>query len=297
MLSHALDRLSDRFVPNVWRQDPEVCRQAKRTAMLDVAFLFWTLVYAAVFAVVGSPRCGLMVLLAVPPIAASLVALSHGVSPAICGNLLTAAGWLALTAVALVSGGVLSPALLWYTCGAFVATFTDGPRAGILWATVFLASFVAFALVDAFGWHLPSDVPADRARLLYVLVVGGLVACHFVMAWVRVGSEQRAGLALAEANRRLAALRPTLKTLQAGFGFTVEEWQQLKREKVALERVVQQALDDGETDDDDNETDDDAGFDVEGAQLQAELDRLAEFDNDASHSPNALGAGSRRTAD
>ena len=281
MLSRALDRVSDRFVPHVLRQDPETCRQAKRVAMLDVAFLFWTVVYAAVFTALGSPRCGWMVLLAVPPLWASLLALKHGVSPAACGHMLTTAGWLALTSVALVSGGVLSPALLWYTCGAFVATFAVGPRAGIVWGTVFLATFAAFALVDAFGWHVPSDVPAGHARLLYVLVVAGLVLCHFVMAWVRVGSERRAGLALAEANRRLAASRSTLKTLQAGFGFSfsVEEWQQLKREKAALERVVQQALDDVATGDEDDANDDGLSYDVEGAELEVQLERLADLDS------------------
>ena len=274
MVSQTLDWVSDRFVSPQLRHNPDVFRQAKRTAVFDVAFLFWTVVYAALFAELASPRCGLLILSAVPLMTLSLVGLKHGASASLCGNLLTAGGWLGLTTVALASGGVLSPALLWYSCGPFAATYTAGPRSGLAWTAVFLASFIVFAVAHAFGWTPPSDVPPDSQTLLYVFVGSGLILCQFILTWVRVGAERRAGLALAESNRRLADARRVLKTLKAGFGFSVEEWQQLKREKAALERIVRHAL--GTIDEDEIL----AGDDMEGAKLEAELARLAEFDEE-----------------
>src|SRR5262249_7530752 len=71
--------------------------------------------------------------------------------------------------------------------------------------------------------------------VLYYAVVFGSVICQFGMVWVGVGIEQRARNALRESHRQLAQARQALDSLQHGFGFSLEEWEKLKREKRALE--------------------------------------------------------------
>jgi len=76
---------------------------------------------------------------------------------------------------------------------------------------------------------------------------------------VRVGVEQRALAALHEARRRLSDVRRHMATLQAVYGFSMDDWARLQREKAALERfvrvkygqldLVDLALEDATTDD------------------------------------------------
>lgn len=49
---------------------------------------------------------------------------------------------------------------------------------------------------------------------------------------------QRALLALQETHASLAEARKTLAILKAGFGFSMDDWARLQREKAALERFV-----------------------------------------------------------
>lgn len=266
MLSHILAWISDRLAPASLPQDPEVFRRAKWVAAFDVAFLCWTVLFAAVYAALASARCGLLTSLAVLPILASLSSLSRGRSPALCGNLLCLGGWISLTSLAVVTGGSTAPALFWYTCLPFVAILTAGVRWGIAWTLLSFATIVAFAVIEALGVTLPQDVPAENARLLYFSVLTGLVFCHFVLASVRVGVELRVQDALDEANQRLVQARLTLATLEKSFDFSIAEWEKMKREKASrriykdllepTREMAHDALDDGPPDAEYLETED-----------------------------------------
>lgn len=259
MLSRALNRLTDRFVPPSLRADAEVHQKAKRVAAFDIVCLFWALLFASIFALAASTRSGLAVLVAAPGIVCSLSALRLGRSPTLCGNIACFAGWSALTLVALVSGGASAPPLFWYTTLPFLAIHTAGVASGVAWTAIPLVSIAALAAAEAAGVRFPQDVPVAQQKTLYFLVLSCLVICHFVFAWLRVGSEQRARLALREANRRLAAAREVRKTLELGFGLSIEEWEKTKREKLVLERLLAQRTEDADESDewdlDDDELD------------------------------------------
>jgi hypothetical protein len=241
-MTSSIMSLPDRIIPASLRCDAEVYRRAKRAAIFDIAFLIWSLLFAILYATLASPRCGLMVLVAVVFIVGSLAALRRGMSPAICGNLLCLGGWASLSALAVVSGGSTAPALFWCTCGPFVAILTAGVPWGVFWSLMSFGTMVSLLILEALGVQFPLDVPPENAKALYFAVLLGLVLCHFVLASVRVGVEQRAGAALREANRRLAQARRTLETLEEGFDFSVDEWKKLKREKTALERALSHKL-------------------------------------------------------
>jgi hypothetical protein len=239
MVSRILNSFSNYLVPESLRQDPEVYRRAKWAASFDAAFIFWTVLFAVVYAALASTRSGLVTLIATVPMLESLSALKRGKSPAWCGNMLCFGGWLSLTALATFTGGSTAPALFWYTCLPFVAILTGGVGWGVVWTLMSFATLVTFASLEWFGVQLPLDVPQENAKPLYFAVLSGLVACHFVLASLRVGIEQRARDALDEANRRLLQARQTLETLEKSFDFSVDEWEQMKREKRARQYVEQ----------------------------------------------------------
>jgi hypothetical protein len=242
MISRLLNAFSNYLVPESFRQDPEVFRRAKWAAAFDAAFIFWTVLFAAVYAILASPRAGLFTLLATVPMLVSLSSLTRGQSPAWCGNMLCFGGWLSLTALGVITGGSTAPALFWYTCLPFVAILTAGVAWGIFWTLISFGTLVIFASLEWLGVTLPMDVPAENVKPLYFAVLSGLVCCHFVLASLRVGIEQRARDALEEANRRLLQARETLATLEKSFDFSVDEWERMKREKRArqyVERILE----------------------------------------------------------
>jgi hypothetical protein len=235
-----IDAMSDQMVSDFLRTDPDVFRQAKRVAAFDLALLFWTIVFAMVYTLLGSPRCGLVTLWTVLPILASLAALKRGKSPAFCGNLLCAGGYLTLTALGSITGGWTAiPPMLWYTVLPVVAVLTCGVRWGFIWTLIALASVGVFALVEGLGITLPQELSSLSLHVFGIAAVAGLLLCQFVLAWVRVGVEQRALDALDEARKSLARMRAEAESLKAGFGFSMEDWARLKREKAALEHFVE----------------------------------------------------------
>jgi hypothetical protein len=270
-LISAIDAALDRLVPDSLRRDPDIFRQAKRVAALDLALLFWTMVFAAIYAALGSTRCGLVTLWAVLPILGSLASLKRGRSPAFCGNLLCAAGYFTLTSLGLITGGWTAiPPMLWYTVLPVVAVLTCGVYWGFLWTVIPLATVGAFALLEALGVRLSQELSPRSVHVFGFAVVAGLLLCQFVLAWVRVGVEQRALDALHAAQQNLARTRAEADALQAGFGFSMEDWARLKREKAALEHFLESRFGNLGLDPLDDELDGDETDDLESEF--AELD-------------------------
>lgn len=269
----AIDATLDRIVPDSLRQDPDVLRQAKRVAAFDFAFLFWTIAFAAIYTALGSPRCGLVTLWAVFPILGSLVGLERGRSPAFCGNLLCAAGYISLTSLGLITGGWAAiPPMLWYTVLPVVAVLTCGVYWGFIWTLIPLASLGVFSLLQGFDVSLPQELSPLSVHIFGFSVVVGLLLCQFVLAWVRVGIEQRALEALQDAQRSLARTRAEAESLKSSFGFSMEDWARLQREKAALEYFVKcrfGKLDivDGDADLDDDDLDIDDCAELDDAEL------------------------------
>jgi hypothetical protein len=261
-LAAIVDSLSDRVVPPVLRRDLDVFRLAKRVAVFDVAFIFWTVLFAAVYVGLGSTRCGLLTLLAVPPILASLFVLERGQSPTFCGNLLCLGGWLALTSLGFVNGGSTAPPLLWFTCLPAVAVLTAGPVWGFVWTMIPVATIGGFALAEVNGTQFSNELAPDALHVFLVAALAALVVCQFVLVAVRVGIEDRAQRALREASRQLLQVRKDMATLKAAFGFSLEDWTKLQREKTALEQLLKYKLEGADPDDADLEDDDldDADF-------------------------------------
>lgn len=230
--------LLDFAVAKRWRDDADCNRQAKRIAAFSISFVFWTSLFGAIYVVLGAPLSGLIVLVTCLPILGSLATVRCGFSPVLAGNLLCATGWATLTATAVLNGGWSSPSLLWYTTLPVVSVLTCGVSWGLLWTVIPLGSLAILAVLPTLGVEFANELPSTSTTPFAFAVLAGLVTCQFVLAWVRVGIEQRALLALQETTARLANTREALAEIELGFGFSVDEWGKLQRQKAALERFV-----------------------------------------------------------
>jgi hypothetical protein len=238
-LASALNELSDPLVPAAWRGNSALLRQAKCDAVYALAFLGCAFVFATLYALLGAYRSSLITLWTVLPILLSLVALERANSPAVCGHLLCAGGWATLTAIGIVTGGWTGiPPMLWFTGLPVVAVTTAGRWAGLLWTAVSLATVSAFAVAQTLGVVFPQELTSTGQRVVGYALVAGLLLYQLIAVWIRIGIEQRALGSLHRTRRKLAKARNELQELQAGFGFSIKDWERLKREKAALEYFV-----------------------------------------------------------
>src|SRR5690348_15505617 len=76
-----------------WR-DPETLRQAGRIVAFDLAMFFWVVIFAPIYALLGSTPSVIVLVIVGIVLLATLVALQRGLSPTLCGNVLCWAGWL-----------------------------------------------------------------------------------------------------------------------------------------------------------------------------------------------------------
>lgn len=226
----------DHLIWSGFQRDADIQRQAKRVAAFAVAFEFWILVFAGLMYALGAPWSALVVMATSVPILGSLLAVKRGVSPTVAGNLICAAGWLALSLLAILNGGSAASVLIWYSTLPVVAVLTAGIASGVVWSVVPVASLATLALAP--GLTIANEMPPENRPAFGFCVLAGLIACQFVLAWVRVGVEQRALASLHETNAKLQLARETLASLEEGFGFSMEAWTRLQREKSALERYV-----------------------------------------------------------
>jgi len=228
----------DWVVSDDLRRDADVFRQAKRVAVFAVAFTLWAALYAAIYLLLGSPRCAWICLTASLFLWSSLVALKRGLSPAYGCNLVCCGGFFPLSGLAYFGGGWSAAPLLWFSVLPVVAVLTAGIGWGLVWTVLPMAMLGAFAGAAAAGFVFPQELTGLVARDFSFLVLMGLITCQFVLACVRVGIEQRALAALRDANKKLAESRRCAEELEAGFGFSLEEWTKLRREKAALEHFI-----------------------------------------------------------
>ena len=80
-------------------------RQAHRVVAFSLAMLVWVPVFATLYFVLGAPICGNLVLSGGVFIFFNQALLHCGKSPALCGNVLTAAAWFVYTSLAVFTGG------------------------------------------------------------------------------------------------------------------------------------------------------------------------------------------------
>ena len=184
-------------------QDLEYCRRAGRLVAFSLAMLLWVPVFAIIYIALRAPVGACAILSGGTMVLGILMLLRRGVSPESCGNLLTAAAWYVYTAVAIVSGGLSAPVMVWYATLPILSVLLAGNRAGACWTAVAAGTVATFAMIREAGWILPTEVTLGGMRFLQFSGLFGLLLCVYLLVSVLKRMEFEARHALHEANCQL----------------------------------------------------------------------------------------------
>jgi diguanylate cyclase (GGDEF)-like protein len=184
--------------------DPEIRRRASRMAAFSLAMLVWVPVFAIIYLFLSAPLCANIILSGGTLLLGILLLLRRGVAPEICGNLLTLAAWYVYTALALLTGGLTAPVMVWYATLPILSVLLCGTRSGMFWTATCALTVGAFALVDAAGLRLPIEVTPGGLKFLQLTGLAGLFLCVYLLVSVLKKMEFGARQALHDANFRLA---------------------------------------------------------------------------------------------
>ncbi len=133
-----------------------------------------------------------------------LLGLRRGQSPALAGAMFCGAAWGVYTSLCLFTGGVSSPAAMWFASVPVLAMFLCRPRSGIFWTLASVATVALMALGREYGLELENELTPAALRFIQFSGLVGLVLCvHLLMSVLR-SMENNARQVLREANRRLA---------------------------------------------------------------------------------------------
>jgi diguanylate cyclase (GGDEF)-like protein len=201
--------ISCEFVPERHRQDPELFRRVYRVVAFSLAMLLWVPVFAIIYIALDAPVCANIILFGGTLLLGTLVLLRRGVSPEICGNLLTGAAWYVYTALALLTGGLSAPVMVWLATLPILSVLLSGNRAGACWTFVAAATVGLFAVAKEVGWELPIAVSPEGMSFLYFAGLVGLLLCVYLLVSVLKKMEFGARLALHAANSQLERLATT----------------------------------------------------------------------------------------
>lgn len=198
-----LGALCTELVSHQPQDDPEKRRCANRVAAFSLAIFVWVPVFAVIYIALGALVCAKIILLGGTLLLGVLLLLRRGAAPAICGNLLTFAAWYVYTALALLTGGLVAPVVIWYATLPILSVLLSGARSGIFWTVTSVLTVGTFAAVQEAGWRLPLEVTPAGLRLLQLAGVAGLLLCIYLLVSVLKKMEFSARHALHLANCRL----------------------------------------------------------------------------------------------
>ncbi|MES1213698.1 MAG: diguanylate cyclase, partial [Singulisphaera sp.] len=226
----------ERFFPMERWRDPEALRQAGRVVAFDLTMFFWVLIFAPIYALLGSGASVVILLIIGVILPAALVLLQRGISPTLCGNILCFGGWLTYTALIFVQGGMSgpSPTLTWFASLPVCAVYMCGLRSGIFWTAASIVAVTGFAVADHLGYYCPNTLTPFAMRLQHFLALAGLIVCMYFLVHVLTRFELNVRRTLHEANCRLEA-QSSLDSLtgianRRSFDWTLErEWKRHER--------------------------------------------------------------------
>ncbi len=195
--------ISYELVPHDHRQDPEVFRRASRLVAFSMAMLLWVPVFAIIYTVLDAPVSSSILLSGGTLLLGILLLLRRGVAPEVCGNLLTAAAWYVYTALALLTGGMSAPVMVWFATLPILSVLLSGNRAGACWTLVATATVASFAMVREAGWVLPVELSPSGLKFLQFAGLTGMLLCVYLLVSVLKKMEFEARQALHTANGEL----------------------------------------------------------------------------------------------
>ncbi len=177
--------------------------QASRVVAFGLAMLFWVPVFAVIYTLLDAPICANIVLSGAALLMGIFMLLRRGASPELCGNLLTGAAWYVYAALAILTGGLWAPVMIWFSTLPVLSVLLSGPRSGGFWTIWSALTVGLFAAVDRLGWPLPMEVSGDGLFAIQATGLAGLLTCVYLLVSVLKKMEFVARRELRDANTKL----------------------------------------------------------------------------------------------
>jgi hypothetical protein len=180
-----------------------------RAARLLIAFttgtFLGTLIFGALFVYLQPRPLGVFVMLMAAPIGSAAFVVRWSGSVPLAGHVYLLSLWIMVSGVALVLGGVQSPAFPAYSFLILGATFMLGRRAGITWTFIAVASILLIELTQ--GHFLPRfQIPNPVAVFFGVLSFSVVLALVCLFALLYDQAKASAVAELRGANQRIAQM-------------------------------------------------------------------------------------------
>lgn len=195
--------VSHELVAQQHQNDSEVCRRAGRHVAFSLAMLLWVPVFAIIYTALDAPVSSNIILSGGGLLLGILLLLRRGVSPELCGNLLTGAAWYVYTALACLTGGLFAPVMVWFATLPILSVLLSGNRSGVFWTLTSTLTITFFAVARQAGWNLPIEVTPGGLRFLQLAGLVGLLLCVYLLVSVLKKMEFEARQALHAANSEL----------------------------------------------------------------------------------------------
>ena len=165
------------FVPTELNRDAESRLPAIRAVVFGFAMLFWAPIFAPIYHLLGSPRGAAVILLTAVAIMLSMLSLRLTKSVVLTGNLIAAAVYICLVALAGCSGGMESASLWWLAAVPIIGLLLCGIRSGIAWTIVSCVAGAVFFILAWNGISVQDDILAENHKFLDVAALCGIIVC------------------------------------------------------------------------------------------------------------------------
>jgi PAS domain S-box-containing protein len=151
------------------------CRNTQLVVGYHLALILAGCIYGLLFHWMGSTVSGVVTYVAVVLACANLLIIRRIGAYSAAGNVLTALLFVCLTVMAWRSGGHPGPSLAWYATVPLVAMKIAGRRSAVVWIIIALLWLSVFYTLDLVGYAFPGDLAPFDYRLMYFLVLIGIV--------------------------------------------------------------------------------------------------------------------------
>ncbi|MDG1896817.1 MAG: response regulator [Fuerstiella sp.] len=160
--------------------------QTKHRTITTVLFghTLWAWIFALIYYSLDAPRASMTVLLA--GLTGTFIVLSlklYG-SLRLTSHLLSAILLGTLLALAVSTGGMKAPAMIWLPAVPMVAILLCGSRAGLAWLLVTVALATVISVLDMEHSIPPSEFQAPHAAWAYMLALLGIITCTTLLCFL-----------------------------------------------------------------------------------------------------------------
>ena len=194
--------LTELFVSDSAKGDPEAVQRILRTVMLGLAIAVWAPVFAPIYLLAGASWSAISIVMAGLVCLLMMFALRWGASVGVMAQALTGLLYVILFVVACLTGGIDAPSLTWLCSVPIVAVLLGGRTSGMVWMILAGGAAAFFFAVDQSGVPFPTEATSVGQQWLQVTSLCGIVACATLLTVVFRRTEHEARVQLDEARRQ-----------------------------------------------------------------------------------------------